>query len=204
MARELNPIVLCFIMLLAAIFLIINVARPPQELFLTKEKTTKTRLKTTPFISPEKKTITKPINLSRQLLSKPIASKNLMQLSAGLVSTGNNPNNSGLNIGQGEQNTNEMLNESTNINKAASVIQSTQPLYPSQAQNQGIEGSVTVQIAIDANGSILNIQILDSNPPGIFEANTLNCIKQWRFAPAVENNKPVASSLKQRIKFELD
>jgi protein TonB len=203
MVKEFNPLIFCFLSLALAALLIFNTAKAPNELFITVTKKNLKKISKTPYLAPDKVAPAKPISVARQLLPKPTSSSNLAQLSAGLVSNSNS-GSGGLSVTQADQNTSALMANSSNVTRAAAVIQSTNPVYPTQAQNQGIEGYVVVQIYINTKGELENVVVLESNPKGIFEAAAISSIKQWKFSEAIDNNNPIASSLKQRIKFELD
>jgi protein TonB len=203
MIKEFNPLIFCFTSLALAALLIINSAKAPNELFITATKKNLKKISKTPYLPPSIAAPSKPISVARQLLPKPSSSSNLEQLSAGLVSS-SNTGSGGLNVTQGDQNTSALMASSGNVTRSALIIQSTNPVYPTQAQNQGIEGYVVVQIYVNTKGELENVVVLESNPTGIFEAAAISSIKQWKFSGAIDNNKPITSSLKQRIKFELD
>lgn len=58
-----------------------------------------------------------------------------------------------------------------------------EPLYPIEAANQGIEGSVVVKLDIEANGSVSNVQVVNAQPKSVFEKNTKIAVQQWRWEP---------------------
>ena len=71
------------------------------------------------------------------------------------------------------------------------LIGSGDLVYPPQAKADQIEGKVTVRYDVSAEGVIGNIEIVDSNPPGVFDEAVLAYVRTWRFAPATKNGKPV-------------
>ncbi len=77
------------------------------------------------------------------------------------------------------------------------------PRYPRRAARLQIEGSVTVEFTITADGSVADPAIIESDPPRVFDKAALQAIVQWKFKPRVENGQAVESRASQRIEFAL-
>ena len=77
------------------------------------------------------------------------------------------------------------------------------PRYPGRAARLQIEGSVTVEFTITADGSVADPSIIESDPPRVFDKAALQAIVQWKFKPRVENGQAVESRASQRIEFAL-
>jgi protein TonB len=52
--------------------------------------------------------------------------------------------------------------------------------------SSNIEGWALVQFAITATGAVRNPIVVDSEPPGIFDAAALKAVARWRYNPKVE------------------
>ncbi|MGQ9685815.1 MAG: TonB family protein [Thiobacillaceae bacterium] len=78
------------------------------------------------------------------------------------------------------------------------------PVYPEQARSRGIEGSVVVEVHIDETGRVRDIQILEADPPGVFDAAVLEVYGQALYRPALLDGRPVRYIGKYRVLFELD
>jgi periplasmic protein TonB len=79
-----------------------------------------------------------------------------------------------------------------------------QPNYPAGAANKSIEGFVEVQFDVTPLGTTDNIVILDSQPQGVFEKETLKAVKRWKFSPVIEEGKPMPyKGMTQRISFTM-
>ncbi|RZB33448.1 MAG: hypothetical protein SRB2_04001 [Desulfobacteraceae bacterium Eth-SRB2] len=52
------------------------------------------------------------------------------------------------------------------------------------ARRLNVTGKVDVKFLVDKNGRANHINILKSNPPGIFEESVLRTLPCWRFSPA--------------------
>lgn len=78
------------------------------------------------------------------------------------------------------------------------------PDYPVAAARRGIEGWVLVQFSVTATGQVTDVSVVDANPPGVFDEETLEAVRRWRYRPKVEEGTPVERvGLRTRIRFEL-
>jgi protein TonB len=77
------------------------------------------------------------------------------------------------------------------------------PEYPKRAVAKGITGYVSFNLLINAEGEIEKIQILESEPAGVFDAAATDSINQWGFAPAQYKGENVKVWAKQTIRFKL-
>jgi protein TonB len=75
--------------------------------------------------------------------------------------------------------------------------------YPPRARAQGIEGYVDFSVLIGITGEIEQIEIVESNPQGVFDQAALQGIQQWRFDPATYQGQAVRAWARQRIRFDL-
>lgn len=60
-----------------------------------------------------------------------------------------------------------------------------QPRYPRKAAMEGIEGWVKFKFTISADGTPLNVELIDANPRRIFERDARRAIYKWKFKPNV-------------------
>lgn len=77
------------------------------------------------------------------------------------------------------------------------------PVYPEEARRRGIEGSVMVALHIDETGAVREVEVLESTPPGVFEAAVIAAYGQARFQPAVRAGRAVRYLGKYRVEFAL-
>lgn len=76
-------------------------------------------------------------------------------------------------------------------------------IYPKSAKKRGIEGYVVMSILIGMDGSVEQVQVLESSPAGVFDETAVMGIKTWRFSPAQYQGQPVKVWAKQRVRFGL-
>lgn len=78
------------------------------------------------------------------------------------------------------------------------------PVYPRQALEEQIEGTVRVRITVDTDGRVKSAEVIESTPAGVFDAATLAAVKRWRFKPAEVNGQAVEASTLQSLVFKPD
>jgi protein TonB len=78
------------------------------------------------------------------------------------------------------------------------------PQYPYKAARRGIEGWVRVSFRVTEAGTVEDVQVLDSDPAGVFEQAAIKAVYRWRFKPRLVNGQPVAGTAEQVVEFELN
>lgn len=68
-------------------------------------------------------------------------------------------------------------------NKPLAPIVRIEPRYPKEAVEKGIEGHVDLSFVITNDGKTANIEVLDSQPAGVFEEVVVAAVERWRYAP---------------------
>lgn len=56
-----------------------------------------------------------------------------------------------------------------------------EPLYPPQAEEDGVEGSVVLKFDIETDGSVSNVSVVEANPQRIFDRNAKKALRQWKY-----------------------
>ncbi len=79
----------------------------------------------------------------------------------------------------------------------------TSPVYPRGAKQAHIEGAVTLAVTIRPDGTVADAQVLESDPPRLFDDAALDAIKRWKFRPKIVDGNPVAQRARQTIEFKL-
>lgn len=91
-------------------------------------------------------------------------------------------------------------------NQPWSLVQSGSYEFPQEAKDAGFTlGSVVVEYDIGVDGRVKNLSVVSSDPPDLFDAEALRFVGEWRFRPAHEDGKPVATEgLQSTITFRLE
>ncbi|TMO08819.1 M56 family metallopeptidase [Pseudoalteromonas sp. S558] len=59
-----------------------------------------------------------------------------------------------------------------------------EPLYPIQAAQQGISGSVVLKYDITPNGETANVSVVSAKPEAIFDSEAKKALRQWQYKPS--------------------
>src|SRR5690606_21382632 len=78
------------------------------------------------------------------------------------------------------------------------------PKYPAEAAKAGLDGQVLLKVLVAADGSVRKAVVERSSPAGVFDAVTLEAVRQWQFTPRVENGKAVEGWVRVPVDFEAD
>ena len=87
--------------------------------------------------------------------------------------------------------------------KAAALISSVEPRYPSIAKRKGIELDVLVRFVINEDGRVTDIEFEDKNRVSYFRNAIRSAMNKWRFLPATVNNRPIESQMAKIFSFSL-
>jgi protein TonB len=60
-------------------------------------------------------------------------------------------------------------------------VRKVKPQYPREAEDKLIEGRVKVRLRVDLDGSVSDVKILISEPPGVFDEEVLKAVKKYQF-----------------------
>lgn len=89
-----------------------------------------------------------------------------------------------------------------------SSVKKPDPVYPPQAEEQGVAGRVLVRLHLEADGSISRAEVASVTPGGafgeMFRKATLDSLKAARFRPAQRNGQPVRAVVEIPVVFEPD
>jgi TonB family protein len=89
------------------------------------------------------------------------------------------------------------------ISSMPKVLEEIRPDYPLDAKKEGIQGSVIMEIIIDAKGIVRSTNIIRSLDPRLDQA-ALAAMKRFKFRPAMMDDSAVAVKIKYAIKFVLE
>ena len=78
------------------------------------------------------------------------------------------------------------------------------PMYPREAALSGTEGWVKVEFTITEDGTVKDAQVIESDPPRIFNREAIRAILKWKFKPRVVDGVAVERKATQVIDFSLD
>lgn len=73
----------------------------------------------------------------------------------------------------------------------ATPVKRVQPMYPRRAADDGVEGYAILTFCISETGKTIGIELLDSSPPGVFNAVALRAVRKWEYQPRIVDGVPV-------------
>ncbi len=88
--------------------------------------------------------------------------------------------------------------------REARILQTSQPPYPPGARQDGVEGTVTLRVWLDAGGAAQRVEVSQSSGDRrLDEAARQEVLSHWRFAPRLEGGTAAAATLRVRVVFTL-
>ncbi|MEM1433502.1 MAG: energy transducer TonB [Pseudomonadota bacterium] len=78
------------------------------------------------------------------------------------------------------------------------------PTYPRRAKVARISGKVIMAVTIRPDGTVADAEVLESEPPRMFDDAALTAMRRWKFRPKIVDGTPVAQRARQTIEFKLN
>jgi TonB family protein len=85
---------------------------------------------------------------------------------------------------------------------APAVLRSVQPEFSDQARQANFQGTVALQLIVDANGNPQNIHVTRHLGMGLDE-KAIEAVQQYKFRPAMYQGHPVAVQIVVDVDFHL-
>lgn len=79
------------------------------------------------------------------------------------------------------------------------AIERVAPEYPRGAERRGIEGSVRITYSVTPSGEVVNAEVVEATPAGVFDRAALSAIESWRYAPAATQTDGHSYELQFRL-----
>ena len=91
---------------------------------------------------------------------------------------------------------------SSEVDTRAQPIRMPVLVYPEGAQQMRIRGHIRMRVYINESGKIDAVDIIESDPPGIFEKAALRAMLATKYIPARRNGRAVKNQKLIEIKFD--
>jgi TonB family protein len=76
------------------------------------------------------------------------------------------------------------------------------PEYSDRAARKKIQGDVRLSIVVTAEGTVRDPQVTRSLDKDL-DRNAVECVKKWKFEPAIKDGKPVATHVAVEVSFHM-
>lgn len=87
---------------------------------------------------------------------------------------------------------------------APEVVYEPEPPYTKAARKNGIEGTLTLQIAVNELGKVTDVREVGAHLGYGLDENAIATVRTWRFKPATRRGAPVAVRISVVVTFRLD
>jgi protein TonB len=92
------------------------------------------------------------------------------------------------------------LKKVTRVEAMNAVTSRSQPDYPAMARQLKIEGTVELDAVVTETGTVEEVSIVSGNP--ILTKPAAEAVKKWKFAPFLQDGKPIRASAPITIVFK--
>lgn len=82
------------------------------------------------------------------------------------------------------------------------LVESFEPVYPTELRKQGISCLATVEFLIDTHGNVIQAKVLQATQKG-FEQACIDCVMKWKFTPASKDGRPMMVRTRTQISFKV-
>ena len=95
----------------------------------------------------------------------------------------------------------EEILEFFSVEEVPRIKQQVKPVYPEVARKAMLEGRVFLRFVVGKDGRVKQVIVLRG--PEIFREAAIDAVSQFRFSPAIQNDKPVRVWMSMPITFQL-
>ena len=82
-------------------------------------------------------------------------------------------------------------------------VHAPDPVYPAQALRARTRGWVELEFTVTPTGSVRDVEVVDAEPEGVFDAAATQALTQWRFQPRLVNGPGVAQRTSVTLRFDV-
>jgi protein TonB len=81
----------------------------------------------------------------------------------------------------------------------AKLVKAANPVYPPDAMRSFITGDVKAEVVVEPDGHVGEVKVLSGPKP--FQQAAVEALRQYKYAPATQGGKAVASKVTEVVKF---
>jgi len=83
------------------------------------------------------------------------------------------------------------------------VLNWTDPPYPEQARQQGVEATVVLRLTVGGDGTPRDVRVSKSSGHAALDDAAITHVRRARFTPALKDGEPVSMTMTFRVRFRL-
>ncbi|MEM9068018.1 MAG: TonB-dependent receptor [Myxococcota bacterium] len=103
---------------------------------------------------------------------------------------------------EGEASSDESAESEEPRVRPPTIAEFVEATYPSEAEEQGLEATVELEITIAVDGAVTDARVITPVGNGFDEA-AVDAVRRFRFTPAIVNGQPTSVRIRYRYVFEL-
>jgi TonB family protein len=88
--------------------------------------------------------------------------------------------------------------------QAVKLVSQVPPVYPANAQQNGIQGAVVLQGVIAKEGNLLSVEVLSKSVDPELAQAARDAVSQWRYEPTLLNGQPIEVVTTITVNFRLE
>ncbi|HEV2386245.1 MAG TPA: energy transducer TonB [Candidatus Acidoferrales bacterium] len=81
------------------------------------------------------------------------------------------------------------------------IVKQEAPKYPEAARKKGVQGTVTLDIVVGADGSVKSVKVADGDKD--LGKAAASAVKHWRYQPTISNSKAIPVETTVSVDFHL-
>ena len=85
--------------------------------------------------------------------------------------------------------------------RTLSPVRRIEPVYPVDAIEDDVSGRVEAILTIDANGDVIDVEILSATPRGYFERETRRALRRWKYEPDLVSEISTGATRQARVEI---
>jgi len=85
---------------------------------------------------------------------------------------------------------------------AGQIVSKVNPIYPQEAKEQGIQGTVVLHAIIDRDGTVKELTVISGPPPLVPSA--MDAVRQWVYKPYLLNGEPTEVDTTITVNYSLN
>jgi TonB family protein len=99
---------------------------------------------------------------------------------------------------------NDFLGASTQEVVSASSLRRTHTISPAWPQSAArVEGWVLLRFTVQPDGTVIDVEVQEASPAGVFDSSAVEALRQWKFEPVEREGKKIAQRAELRMNYAL-